>query len=136
MLGKGKLFMPMSAPTEEQERIPMRFLHVLPAAVALFVSGAAHAQIWDAYVNREDFFSLNLPDDPVRKDVPYKTGGGTDLTAHVYTAEAPKDDILAGTYSLTVVDYTNDKKEIEKAIDEAAANFRKMGKVTYEGVNM
>src|SRR5262249_28157958 len=77
-----------------------------------------------------------LPDDPVRKDEPYKTAGGTELTAHVYTAEAPKDDILAGTYSLTVVDYTNDKKEIDKAIEEAAANMRKRGKVTYEGVNM
>src|ERR1700742_3405703 len=113
----------------------MHLLRIVPAAVALFVCGAAHAQTWDAYVNREDFFSLNLPDDPVRKDVPYTTGTGKALTAHVYTAEAPKDDILAGTYSLSVVDYTDDKAEIDKAIDEAAANFRKTGKVTYEGVN-
>jgi hypothetical protein len=114
----------------------MRVLRLLPAALTLFFCGAAQAQAWDAYVNREDFFSLNLPDDPVKKDVPYTTGMGKALTAHVYTAEAPKDDILAGTYSLTIVDYTNDKVEIDKAIDEAAANLRKAGKVTYEGVNM
>jgi hypothetical protein len=61
----------------------MRLLKLIPAAVALFISGAAHAQAWDAYVNREDFFSLNLPDDPVRKDEPYKTAKGKELTAHI-----------------------------------------------------
>jgi hypothetical protein len=114
----------------------MRLLKLIPAAVALFVSGAAHAQAWDAYVNRADFFSLNLPDDPVRKDEPYKTAKGKELTAHIYTADAPKDDILAGTYSLTVVDYTSDKDDLNTAMDEAIAAMKKKGKVTYEGVNM
>jgi hypothetical protein len=114
----------------------MRFLKFMPAVVALFVAGAAHAQAWDAYVNRDDFFSLNLPTDPEEKDVPYETAKGTKLTAHVYTAEAPADSILAGTYSLTVVDYGNAKDELKTAMDEATAAMRKKGKVTYEGVNM
>jgi hypothetical protein len=114
----------------------MRFVGLIAAAISVFVSGAAYAQDWDTYVNREDFFSLNLPGDAVRTDAPYTTGKGTKLTAHVYTAEAPATDILAGSYSLTVVDYTNDKAEIGTAIDEAVANMRKKGKVTYDGVNM
>jgi len=114
----------------------MRFLKFFPAVMALFVAGAAHAQAWDAYVNREDFFSLNLPDDPVKKEEPYATAKGTKLTAHVYSAEAPADSILAGTYSLTVVDYASAKAELSSAMDEAIAAMRKKGKVTYEGVNM
>ncbi len=114
----------------------MRFLRIIPAALMLFVAGAAHAQVWDAYVNREDFFSLNLPDDPARKDETYTTAKGTNLAAHVYSANAPADSILAGTYSLTVIDYNPAQAELSTAFDEAIAAMKKKGKVTYEGVNM
>ncbi len=114
----------------------MRFLRIIPAALMLFVAGAAHAQVWDAYVNREDFFSLNLPDDPARKDETYTTAKGANLASHVYSANAPADSILAGTYSLTVIDYNPAQAELSTAFDEAIAAMKKKGKVTYEGVNM
>ena len=36
----------------------------LPAVAAAFVSAAAWAQAWDVYVDRENFFSVNLPGTP------------------------------------------------------------------------
>jgi len=42
----------------------MRIVGLVTAVVALFVSGAASAQDWGEYANREDFFQINLPDDP------------------------------------------------------------------------
>jgi len=35
----------------------MRFASLIPAAVALFVGGAAYAQAWDIFTSREDFFA-------------------------------------------------------------------------------
>jgi hypothetical protein len=44
--------------------------------------------------------------------------------------------LLAGTYNLTVVDYSSATGELGTAIEEAAARYRAMGKVTYDAVNM
>jgi hypothetical protein len=114
----------------------MRFVGLIPAALALFVGGAAYAQAWDVYVNRENFFSLNLPGEPTQMTAPYTTAKGTMLTARKFTANAPTDSILAGSYQLTVVDYSNAISELGTAIEEAAERFRKLGKVTYDAVNM
>jgi hypothetical protein len=114
----------------------MRFAGLVPAAVALFITGAAYAQAWDVYVNRENFFSLNLPGDPTETTAPYRTARGTTLTARKFTAVAPAGSLLAGTYSLTVVDYNGATGELGTAIEEAAARYRSMGKVTYDAVNM
>ena len=114
----------------------MRFVSLIPAAVALFVAGAAYAQAWDVYTNREEFFAINLPGEPKMTSSPYRTAKGTTLTAKKYTAVAPANSILAGTYELTVVDYNRATAELGTAIEEAAARFRSMGKVTYDAVNM
>ena len=114
----------------------MRFASLIPAAVALCVAGAAYAQAWDVYTNREEFFAINLPGEPKMTTSPYKTAKGTTLTAKKYTATAPANSILAGTYTLTVVDYNNAKGELGTAIEEAAARYRSMGKMTYDAVNM
>jgi hypothetical protein len=104
--------------------------------LGLVVSSAAHAQAWDAYINRDNFFTVNLPDDPTASETPYKTAKGTMLTQRTFTATAPADSILAGKYSVNVVDYTNAKDELKTAIEEAAASMRVKGTVKYEGVNM
>jgi hypothetical protein len=114
----------------------MHFVGLIPAALALFVSGAACAQEWDIYVNRENFFSLNLPGEPTMTEVPYKTAKGTTLNARIFTAIAPASSILAGKYTLTVVDYSNAKGEMATAIDEATKAIRAKGTVKYDGVNM
>jgi hypothetical protein len=109
---------------------------LIPAAFALLVGAAAHAQAWDVYVNRENFFSLNLPGEPKQTTSPYRTAKGTNLTARKFSATAPAGSLLAGTYELTVVDYSNAKGELDTAIEEAAARYRAMGKLTYDAVNM
>src|SRR6185436_9807831 len=114
----------------------MRFASLIAVFMVLIVSSAAHAQPWDAYINRDNFFSVNLPDEPTPSEAPYRTAKGTALTARTFTANAPADSILAGKYSVTVVDYSNAKDELKTAIDEAAAAMRMKGTVKYEGVNM
>jgi hypothetical protein len=114
----------------------MRIVAIVPAVLALFVSGAAYAQAWDIYTNRENFFTLNLPDEPKETSTPYKTDKGTNLTMKTFTAQAPARTLLAGTYALHVVDYSSATGELATAIEEAAKMFRAKGMVKYEGVNM
>src|SRR5882724_6560611 len=113
----------------------MRSVSLFLAALALVFSSAANAQDWGEYSNRQNFFTVNFPGDPVEKDVPYKTAKGTNLTAHVFTAVAPADTILAGTYSVTVVDYSSALSELPTAIQDAAAVMRTKGTVKYDGSN-
>lgn len=113
----------------------MRFLSLIPAAFVLIFSGGVLAQEWDSYVNRENFFSVNLPREPAVQTVSYKTAKGRALTAHVFSARAPAGSILAGTYTITVVDYTNAKDEITSAVDHAADTIKAKGALKYDGLN-
>ena len=113
----------------------MRFFGLIPAVVSLFVAGAAYAHDWGEYVNREDFLEINLPDDPTITSMPYKTVKGTELTAHVYTAKAPADSLLAGTYSVTVIDYTNAKNELGDAMEQARQAILAKGTAKYDEIN-
>jgi len=114
----------------------MRFVGlVVPAVVAAAVAGAAWAQAWDVYTNRANFFTVNLPETPVETSAPYRTAKGTNLTAHVFTATAPASSILAGTYKVTVVDYTSAKDEIPMAVEHAAKAVTARGTVKYDGLN-
>src|SRR5258708_31159514 len=110
----------------------MRIVRLMSAAVAaLFISGADHAQVWEEYVKRADFFAVNFPGEPTRTDIVYKTAKGTSLQGHVYTAQDSR-----GRYSITVVDYNSAADELATAIEEAAAAIRAKGKPTYDAVNM
>jgi hypothetical protein len=113
----------------------MRFVALIPAVFSLFVSGAAFAQAWDVYSNRENFFSVNLPGEPAQTQTQYNTGKGTRLNARVFTAIAPPGSILSGKYSVTVVDYANAKDEIPSALDDARKVVGAKGKVTYDQLN-
>jgi hypothetical protein len=100
----------------------------------MFIAGAAHAQARDAYVNRENFFTVNFPGDPTTTETPYKTVKGTNLTARIFTAVAPSG-IQAGTYRVTVVDYTNAKGEMGDAIEQARRALLAKGRPKYDAVN-
>ena len=105
-------------------------------ALAFFaLPGPASAQAWDVYTNRENFFTVNFPGQPTVTEAPYPTANGTPLTARVFTATAPADTVLAGTYTVTVVDYTNAKDEISTAVEHAANAIKAKGTVKYEGLN-
>src|SRR5882672_1340242 len=114
---------------------PMRLARLIPAIAALFISGAAYAQTWDSFVNRESFFSVNLPGEPTMTQAPYKTVKGTDLTALVFKAVAPAGTRSAGTYTVTVVDYTNAKAELGDAIEQARKAILAKGTPKYDAVN-
>jgi len=109
----------------------MRMVTFFAAVAALVLSGTANAQTWSEYVNRDDFFSVNFPGDPVRQDFAYKTAKGTSLPAHLYTTQDSR-----GHYTITVVDYNGANGEMAAAIDEAAKSFRAKGRVRYDAVNM
>jgi hypothetical protein len=111
-----------------------RLVPVIPAVAALFIAGAAYAQARDAYVNRENFFTVNFPGDPAVTEVPYKTVKGTNLTARIFTAVAPTG-IQAGTYRVTVVDYTSAKGELGDAIEQARRAILAKGRPKYDAVN-
>jgi hypothetical protein len=113
----------------------MRLARLIPAVAVLFISGAACAQTWDGYANRENFFSVNLPGEPTTTEMPYKTVKGTNLTAHVFTAVAPAGTRSAGTYTVTVVDYSNAKNELGDAMEQARKAILAKGTSKYDAVN-
>jgi hypothetical protein len=114
----------------------MRFLSLIPALVVVLFTSGASAQVWEEYVNRENFFTVNLPGEPTMTEVPYTTSKGTKLMARVFTANAAADSILAGKYSMTVVDYSAAPMELASALEEVAVTERKKGAVKYDGGGM
>jgi len=113
----------------------MRSVGLIPAIVALFLSSAASAQVWEEYVNRENFFQVNLPGEPMMSEVPYRTVKGTNLTAHVFTATAPANSVTAGTYKVTVVDYTSAQSELGDAMEQARQAILAKGMAKYDDIN-
>ena len=111
----------------------MRSLSLIPAIVALFLSSAASAQVWEEFVNRDDFFQVNFPGEPTRTEAPYRTVKGTNLTAHVYTATAPAGSVTEGTYRVTVIDYSSVQGELGDAIEQARQEMLKKGTAKYDG---
>ncbi|HXJ00017.1 MAG TPA: hypothetical protein VNH44_02260 [Micropepsaceae bacterium] len=107
----------------------MRFATLMPAVLALSFASAAFAQAeWAEFVDRADHFTVNMPGEPKKEDVVFKTAKGTTLPAHLYSAEDRR-----GQYFMTVVNYqTASADELASAIDEAAAAVRAKGKPTYD----
>ena len=113
----------------------MRRISLIPALVALFLSTAASAQGWQEYVNRENNFQINFPAEPAMTETQYRTVKGTMLPARVFTSVAPQGSIFAGTYKVTIVDYSNALNEIPDAIEQAREAIRAKGAVKYDEVN-
>jgi hypothetical protein len=113
----------------------MRSVRLVPAIAALLLSTAtaALAQVWEEYVNRENFFQVNFPGEPQVQEIQYKTVKGTMLPARVFTATAPANSITAGTYRVTVVDYTTAQGELGDAIEQARQAMLAKGTAKYDG---
>jgi len=111
----------------------MRAVSLIPAIVALFLSSAASAQVWEEYVNRDEFFQVNFPGEPTVTEAPYRTVKGTNLTAKIFTASAPANSITAGTYRVTVVDYSSAQGELGDAIEQARQAMLAKGAAKYDG---
>jgi len=109
----------------------MRLTRLLPAAaLALVLAGPASAQAWGEFVDRQEFFAVNMPGDPKVETIPYKTEKGTSLPAKLYTGK----DARGGEYRVTVVNYTSAPSEAATATEEAAKVTRAKGEVKYAGV--
>jgi hypothetical protein len=113
----------------------MRSASLISALVAVFLSTAASAQAWQEYVNRENDFQINMPAEPTMTETQYRTVKGTMLPARVFTATAPEGSISAGTYKVTVVDYSNALNEIPDAVEQARNAIKAKGTVKYDEVN-
>jgi hypothetical protein len=111
----------------------MRAVHFIPAIVAAFLATAASAQVWEEYVNREDFFQVNFPGEPTVNQIQYKTVKGTMLPAKVFSATAPAGSITSGTYRVTVVDYNSAQGELGDAIEQARQAILAKGTAKYDG---
>jgi hypothetical protein len=113
----------------------MRSVSLIPALVALFLSSAASAQVWQEYVNRENNFQINFPAEPTMTETQYRTVKGTMLPAKVFTAVAPEGSVTAGTYKVTIVDYSQALNEIGDAIEQARNTIKAKGTTKYDEVN-
>jgi hypothetical protein len=115
-------------------RVSVRFVSLVPAVVALFLSGAVSAQSFDVYTNQENFFSANFPAPPVATQGTHKTAKGAELAAHVFTATVPPGSRVSGTYTITVVDFANAKDEMNTAVEHAADAIRAKGTIKYDAI--
>ena len=111
----------------------MRILRLIPALAVVIFANAAHAQSWDVFTNQENFFTANFPGTPAQTKAPYKTLKGVELGANVFTVRVPAGR-LAGTYSISVVDYSKAPGEINTATEQAGNVVRKLGTVKYDAI--
>jgi hypothetical protein len=106
----------------------MRVVLFLAAALALFFTGSAQAQPWVSYHGKEDRFAAWFPVAPTVATTQWTDETGKVRQARKFTAERN-----GNTYTLIAVDYS-DQPEIlyRPPIDHAAAQYRRMGIVTYD----
>ncbi len=97
------------------------------AVILLFLSTPASAQGWIEFIDKTQFFGVNLPGQPEVRDITYATWRGATLPAKVYSVKEGNR-----TYSVTVVNYTSlaaksdgDTTDILGSIAWAAWNVRK-----------
>ena len=104
----------------------MRFVPLICAAVALFVSSSATAQQWIEFEDRIWGVSINFPHEPEAEDFEYMTYYGRTVPARRYTATEG-----TGRYSLTNVSFSGDPSDTLTAVMHAAEALRAKGEVTY-----
>src|SRR6187200_1801831 len=80
----------------------MRSIPLAAAALILCIAAPSFAQEWTDYVNRGDFFAVNLPGEPKVKDITWQGEYIVTYPAHVYTVDAGQSH-----FAVTVVDYTD-----------------------------
>lgn len=115
----------------------MNALKLIPAVLLLFYSSVASAQNWFEYVNLEDQFTINFPDEPTITEEGYISEYESPFTARKYSASDGMTD-----YEITVVDMTNSSRrpglrgnEWRGAVAFEAAKIRRTGEVTLDAYN-
>jgi hypothetical protein len=115
----------------------MNALKLIPAALLLFYSSTASAQNWFEYVNTDDQFTVNFPDDPMISEEAYVSEYESHFTARKYSATDGMTE-----YTITVVDMENSERrpglrgnEWRGAVAFEAAKIRRTGEVTLDAYN-
>lgn len=115
----------------------MRVSILVFAIVGLLISNPAAAQGWFEFVEREEFFGINLPHEPAVGNITYLSEFGAEYPGKVYTASDGQVD-----YRVTVVDYTLSSElpgsrgvwDFAGSVAYAAWDFRKRGgEFTHDG---
>ena len=96
-------------------------------AGAIGFTGYAGAQGWAYYMNDVHRFSGLFPGAPSESVFDYETEAGSIIEAHRFGAA--RGD---GRYSITVVDFTSHRDELESAVAHAAAQVRMRGTPGYD----
>ena len=79
----------------------MRFFLPVLTLVGLLIAVPADAQGWIEFIDRDEFFGINLPHQPEIENIIYLSEFGAEYPGKVYTASDGQVD-----YKITVVDYT------------------------------
>ncbi len=106
-----------------------RDIGLIPAVWILLIPGLCFAQGWREYVDREQFFSINIPTDPGIQDISYMGERGGTYPARVYTSEDGPNK-----YTVTVVHYLDAAPTVVRgSVAHAAWNIRQRGgEITYD----
>jgi hypothetical protein len=107
----------------------MRLARLAPLLLALLAGPAMAAQQWIDFVDRERFFSINLPEQPTAEDIKYDTEDNFVMPARRYTARQGP-----ATYVVTVVDFgTGELTTVRGSVAYEAMKYRtRGGRVTFD----
>lgn len=107
------------------------------AMIGSLIALPATAQGWIEFVDRNEFFGINLPHEPEVETTTYLSEFGAEYPGKVYTASDDQVD-----YKVTVVDYTRSSElegsrgvwDFAGSVAYAAWGFRKRGgEFTHDG---
>lgn len=85
---------------------------------SLTVPLLANAQDWQRFVDRDQFFAVNVPGEPEIADVLYASEYGGKLPARIYSLTADNVE-----YRITVVNYGTDEKSYVQVDDHTDDDF-------------
>jgi hypothetical protein len=87
----------------------------IATAVALFFTGAALADDWKVYENRDYSFTIHFPVDPTVETAAYQAPDGRLFPAHVLSAKQE-----TGTFKVTLVEMPGEETGPDAAVTKEA----------------
>jgi hypothetical protein len=91
-------------------------LRVITTALTLFFAGAALADEWKEYGNRDYGFTVHFPGDPTTETATYKVADGRSFPVHVFLVKQE-----TGVFKVTVVDMPGEQTGSDAAVMKEAA---------------
>ena len=95
----------------------IRLYQLIPAAIISLITTPSLSQDWIEYIHRTDQFSIMFPDIPEVQETTRLSAHNVPFPARVYSNE---DSF--GSYSITVVDYTDAERRHQERPDQTDAS--------------